>query len=204
MLEAPNNRLMLTGPSPAVGKSFISTNLAAICAQGGQKVLLIDGDLRKGHIHRSFGGHSDAGLSDYLVGDITLEQLIRHTEQDGLDYVARGTAPPNPSELLMSQRFNNFLQQVGEHYDLVIIDTPPTLAVTDAAVVGKQVGATLMITRFRENNPKEVERALQQLEAGGVVVKGCILNAIERSASSYYGYGYGYGYYQYAYKSEEK
>lgn len=204
MLEAPNNRLMLTGPSPAVGKSFISTNLAAICAQGGQRVLLIDGDLRKGHIHRSFAGYSEVGLSDYLVGDTTLEQLIRKTDQEGLDYVARGTAPPNPSELLMSQRFNKFLQQVGEQYDLVIVDTPPTLAVTDAAIVGKQVGASLMITRFRENNPKEIERALQQLESAGVVVKGCILNAIERSASSYYGYGYGYGYYHYAYKSEDK
>ncbi|MDP2283870.1 MAG: tyrosine-protein kinase, partial [Pseudohongiella sp.] len=75
---------------------------------------------------------------------------------------------------------------------------------TDAAIVGKHVGATLMITRFRENNPKEIERALQQLESAGVVVKGCILNAIERSASSYYGYGYGYGYYHYAYKSDDK
>ena len=75
---------------------------------------------------------------------------------------------------------------------------------TDAAVVGKQVGATLMIARFRENNPKEIERALQQLESAGVPVKGSILNAIERSASSYYGYGYGYGYYHYAYKSEDK
>ena len=74
---------------------------------------------------------------------------------------------------------------------------------TDAAVVGKQSGASLMITRFRENNPKEIERALQQLESAGVVVKGSILNAIERSASSYYGYGYGYGYYHYAYKSDE-
>ena len=204
MLEAPNNRLMLTSPSPAVGKSFISTNLAAICAQAGQKVLLIDADLRKGHIHRSFAGQSEGGLSDYLVGDITLRQLIRQTEQDGLDYVARGTAPPNPSELLMTQRFNQFLEQVGEQYDLVIIDTPPALAVTDAAIVGKHMGATLMITRFRENNPKEIERALQQLESAGVVVKGCILNAIERSASSYYGYGYGYGYYHYAYKSDDK
>lgn len=204
MLEAPNNRLMLTGPSPAVGKSFISINLAAICAQGGQRVLLIDSDLRKGHIHRSFGGQSDEGLSDYLVGNMTLKQLIRHTEQESLDYVARGTAPPNPSELLMSQRFNQFVQLVSEQYDLVIIDTPPALAVTDAAVVGKQVGTTLMITRFRENNPKEVERALQQLESAGVVVKGSILNAIERSASSYYGYGYGYDYYHYSYKSEER
>ena len=105
MLEASNNRLMLTGPSPAVGKSFISTNLAVLCAQGGQRVLLIDADLRKGHIHRSFAGHSENGLSDYLVGKITLEQMIRETEQEGLEYVSRGTAPPNPSELLMTRRY---------------------------------------------------------------------------------------------------
>jgi len=148
MLEASNNRLMLTGPSPAVGKSFISTNLAVLCAQGGQRVLLIDADLRKGHIHRSFAGHSENGLSDYLVGKITLEQMIRETEQEGLEYVARGTAPPNPSELLMTRRFNELLAKVGEQYDLVIIDTPPALAVTQAAVVGKQSGASLMSYAF--------------------------------------------------------
>src|SRR5690606_30807772 len=148
MLESQNNLLMLTGPSPAVGKSFISTNLAAICAQGGQRVLLVDADMRKGHIHRSFGGDSEQGLSDYLVGDVSLQQLIRPSELDGLSYVARGTAPPNPSELLMTRKFTEFLDTVGEQYDLVIIDTPPALAVTDAAVVGAQAGATLMITRF--------------------------------------------------------
>jgi len=201
MLEAGNNRLMLTGPSPAVGKSFISTNLAAICAQGGQRVLLIDADLRKGHIHKSFDDNNQGGLSDYLVGDATLETVLRQTEQEGLDYVPRGTAPPNPSELLMTQRFRDFLDIASERYDLVIIDTPPALAVTDAAIVGKQAGTSLMITRFRENAPREIERAIQQLESAGVTVKGSILNAIERSASAYYGYTYGY--YNYAYKTEE-
>lgn len=204
MLESGNKRLMLTGPSPAVGKSFISVNLAAICAQSGQNVLLIDADLRKGHIHRSFKGQSAQGLSDYLVGDCALDKVIRSTEQSGLDYIARGTAPPNPSELLMTQRFAKFLDSVESKYDLVIIDTPPALAVTDAAVVGKQVGTTLMITRFRENPVNEIERSLEQLENAGVVVKGSILNAIERTASSYYGYGYGYGYYHYSYKTENE
>lgn len=201
MLEAPNNRLMLTGPSPAVGKSFVSTNLAAICGQAGQRVLLIDADMRKGHIHRAFGDANEPGLSDYLVGDAELSSVIRNSDIEGLSYVSRGTAPPNPSELLMSKRFASFLDVVGEQYDLVIIDTPPALAVTDAAIVGKLVGTTLLITRFRANAPKEIERAMQTLEGAGVVVKGSILNAIERSASSYYGYGYGY--YNYSYKTEK-
>lgn len=204
MLEADNKRLMLTGPSPAVGKSFISTNLAAICAQSGQKVLLIDADLRKGHIHRSFKGESAQGLSDYLVGDSSLNEVVRHTELSHLDYIARGTAPPNPSELLMTQRFSKFLDEIEMEYDLIIIDTPPALAVTDAAIVGKLSGTTLMITRFRENPVNEIERSLEQLENAGVKVKGSILNAIERTASSYYGYGYGYGYYHYAYKSDSE
>lgn len=202
MLEKNDNRLMLTGPSPAVGKSFVSTNLAAICAQSGQRVLLIDADLRKGHIHRSFKGESSQGLSDFLVGDCNIESLIRQTDQKNLDYIARGTAPPNPSELLMTKRFSDLLDKVEDLYDLVIIDTPPALAVTDAAIVGKLVGTTLMITRFRENTISEIDRSVEQLENSGVAVRGSILNAIERTASTYYGYGYGYGYYQYNYKSD--
>ena len=200
MLEAPNNRLMLTGPSPAVGKSFVSTNLAAICAQGGQKVLLIDADMRKGLIHRYFDGQGEQGVSDYLVNKIPLDKLVRRTEQKGLHYVSRGTSPPNPSELLMSRRFSSFLEEMSEQYDLVIIDTPPVLAVTDAAVVGRQVGTTLMIARFRENHTNEVERSKQQLEGAGVTVKGCILNAVGQIASTYYGYGH----YNYAYKMEKR
>ena len=203
MSEAPNNRLMLTGPSPAVGKSFISTNLSTICAQSGQKILLIDADMRKGRIHEAFAGLSKIGLSEYLVGDATLEEVIRETQQEGLSYIARGIAPPNPSELLMSNKFEQFLNLVGEQFDLVIIDTPPVLAVTDAVLVGKKVGITLMITRFRANNPKEIDRSLQHLETAGINVRGCILNAIEKTASSYYGYGYS-GYYNYAYESDRE
>ena len=201
MSEAPNNRLMLTGPSPAVGKSFVSTNLAAVCAQSGQKILLIDADMRKGRIHAAFSAQSKTGLSEHLVGDVSLDDIIRETPQEGLSYIARGIAPPNPSELLMSNKFEEFLSAVSEKFDLVIIDTPPVLAVTDAVLVGKKVGITLMITRFRENNSKEIDRSLQHLETAGINVRGCILNAIERSATSYYGYGYGY--YNYAYLSEK-
>src|SRR5690606_20077006 len=104
----------------------------------------------------SFAGYADAGLSDYLASQVGLNDIIRETEQTGLSYVARGTAPPNPSALLMTRRFTEFLETVGEQFDLVIIDTPPALAVTDAAIVGKQTGTTLMITRFRENPPKEI------------------------------------------------
>jgi tyrosine-protein kinase Etk/Wzc len=202
MLEAPNNRLMLAGASPAVGKSFVSTNLAALCAQSGQKVLLIDADLRKGHIHRVFKDKNVKGLSDFLADKLDLESAIRKTEQPGLDYIARGSISPNPSELLMSERFTDFLAEVSKRYELVIIDTPPALAVTDAAIVGKQVGTTLLVVRFRTNSPKEVARTMQQFESGGVLVKGAVLNAIERTATAYYGYGYGYGYYHYAYKSD--
>lgn len=201
MVEAPDNRLMLAGPSMAVGKSFVSTNLAAICAQSGQRVLLIDADLRKGYIHRMFGDWDDTGLSDYLVSHITMEQLIRETSVPGLFYAARGTPPPNPSDLLTTRGFRDLLDEVSGQFDLVIIDTPPTLAVADAAIVGKLCGTALMITRFRVSQTKEIERAIDQLDTAGVPIKGVVMNAIEKTASTYYGYGYGY--YGYAYKSDK-
>ncbi|MGM0927690.1 MAG: polysaccharide biosynthesis tyrosine autokinase [Pseudomonadota bacterium] len=196
MLEAGNNRLVITGASPGIGKSFVSTNLAAVCAQAGQRVLVVDADMRKGHIHNAFGGRSKNGLSELLTGKLNLEQAIRETSIEGLNYLARGESPPNPSELLMHQRFSDFLAAASERYDLVIIDTPPILAVTDPAIVGRQCGTTLMVARFQQNPVKEIQVAARRLESAGVSVRGAILNAMERKAATEYGYGY----YQYSYK----
>lgn len=199
MMESSSNTLMITGPSPGIGKSFVAANLAAVCAQAGQRVLVVDADMRKGHMHSIFDDRSECGLSDYLAGKKTLEDIIRPVSAlDSLSYVARGIAPPNPSELLMSARFQEFLAAVSERYDLVIIDSPPILAVTDAAVIGKHVGTTLLVTRFEINAPKEVEVSIKRLAASGVAVKGGILNAIERRAAG--AYGDNYGYYNYSYK----
>ncbi len=192
MLEATNNRLMITGPTPGIGKSFIAINLGAICAQAGKKVLLVDADLRKGYLHHAFGGKSEGGLSEILSGKMDITQNLRPTSQPGLDYVARGLSPPNPSELLMNRTFSDFLEVLSKKYDLIILDTPPVISVTDAAVVGAQCGTTLMVARFQHNPIKEMQIAMRRLETAGVVVKGAILNAMEKKAATYYGYGYGF------------
>ncbi|WP_323751974.1 polysaccharide biosynthesis tyrosine autokinase [Marinobacter sp.] len=199
MMEGSDNRLVITGPSPSIGKSFTSTNLAAICAQAGQKVVVVDGDMRKGHVHQELGQDSKDGLSDVLSGKLEFEQAVRVSELEGLSWVSRGSAPPNPSELLMQARFTEFTNYLSQQFDLVIIDTPPILAVTDAAIIGKQCGTTLMVVRFGVTTPKEVQIAETRLANGGVPIKGVILNAMEKKAATSYGY---YGYYNYSYKSE--
>ncbi|RKR06047.1 tyrosine-protein kinase Etk/Wzc [Kushneria sinocarnis] len=193
MMEAPDSRLMITGPSPGVGKSFITANLGVVCAQAGQRVLMIDADMRKGHLHQMFDGKSSSGLSDILLRKDGPENIIRQTSVENLDYVARGTVPPNPAELLMNARFGEFLEWADRHYDLVIMDTPPILAVTDAAIVGKQAGTSLMVARYGVNPPRELEHVMRRFQTSGVEIKGCILNAIEQHAASRYSnYYYAY------------
>ncbi|MFC3285503.1 polysaccharide biosynthesis tyrosine autokinase [Litchfieldella rifensis] len=194
MLEAKNNLIMVTGSSPGAGKSFVTINLGVTCAQAGQKVLIIDADMRKGQVHNAFAESSKGGLSELLAGKVEWQEVIRPTKVPGLFYISRGEAPPNPSELLVHESFNRFLDGFSPEYDLVIIDTPPALAVTDAAIVGKRVGTTLIVARFRMNTPREISAALRRLETAGVTVKGCILNAMENKAAV------GYGYHHYAYK----
>lgn len=197
MLEADNNHLAIVGPSPGVGKSFVTANLGAVCAMSGQKVLLIDADMRKGHMHTMFGAKSGPGLSDVLARRESLDAAILSTDVDGLSFLARGNAPPNPSELLMQEAFSELLESAGDTFDLVLIDTPPVLAVTDAAIVSALCGTSLMVARFQQNTAKEVQAAVRRLENSGGSVRGIILNAMERKASAYYGY---YGYYNYTYK----
>ncbi|MBT0024650.1 polysaccharide biosynthesis tyrosine autokinase [Vibrio alginolyticus] len=200
MMEAKNNVLMISGPAPSIGKTFVSTNFAAVAAKTGQKVLLIDADMRKGYLQQCFGIRWDNGLSDYLSGKTSLSNIIKSTSIDNLDVVTRGQVPPNPSELLMHPRFKSFVDEMSAQYDLVIIDTPPVLAVTDPSIVGALAGTTLMVARFDQTTLKEIEVAQGRFEQSGVEVKGVILNAVEKKASN--SYGYGYGYYNYAYKSE--
>ena len=199
MMDGSDNRLVITSPSPDAGKSFLSANLAAVCAQAGQRVVVVDGDMRKGHLQESFKQTAAGGLSDVLSGQMEAAQAVRSGNLDNLSWVSRGNAPPNPSELLMQPRFTEFLDYLSSKFDLVIIDTPPILAVTDAAIIGKQVGTTLMVVRFNVNTPKEVDIARTRLASAGVPLKGTILNAMEKKAATSYGY---YGYYNYAYKSD--
>ncbi|ELH7810434.1 polysaccharide biosynthesis tyrosine autokinase [Vibrio harveyi] len=198
MMEAKNNVLMISGPAPSIGKTFVSTNFAAVAAKTGQKVLLVDADMRKGYLQQCFGLTADNGLSDFLSGKISQDMVIKPTKVENLDVITRGQVPPNPSELLMHPRFVEFVEKASQEYDLVIIDTPPVLAVTDPSIVGAIAGTTLMVARFDQTTSKELEVARSRFEQSGVEVKGVILNAIEKKAAS----SYGYGYYNYAYKSE--
>ena len=202
MLEAKNNILMISGPAPGIGKSFISTNFAAVAAKTGQKVLLIDADMRKGYLQQSFGVKWDNGLSDVLSSKQDFAQSIKATPVENLDILTRGQVPPNPSELLMHPRFAELIEWASKEYDLVIVDTPPVLAVTDPSIVGAFAGTTLMVARYAQNTVKEIEVARNRFEQSGIEVKGVIFNAIEKKASS--SYGYGYGYYNYAYSSDKK
>ncbi len=201
MMEARNNVLMISGASPNAGKTFISTNLAAIIAQTGKSVLFIDTDMRKGYVHKHFNSSNENGLSDVLVGKTSPSDAVRKLTDAGFDFIARGMVPPNPAELLMHHRFDSLIKWASANYDLVIIDTPPILAVTDAAIIGNYAGTTLLVARFEENTAKEIEVSIKRFENSGVTVKGCILNGAMKKASNYYGYGYSHYGYQYNEKS---
>jgi len=196
MLEARNNILMITSPTPGVGKSFVCGNLAVIIAQTGKKVLLIDADMRKGYLHKSFGLSPSHGLSDALANRLSNREVINATSVPNLDLIACGFAAPNPSELLMHDNFNKLLRELAPDYDLVIIDTPPIMAVTDASLVGRQAGTTLLVARFGQSSVKEIETSKRRLGQNGVLIKGAIFNATIRKASTadYDCAAYGYDY----------
>ncbi|MDB6142643.1 MAG: protein-tyrosine kinase [Pseudomonas sp.] len=196
MLEARNNVLMISSPTPASGKSFVSSNLAVIIAQTGKRVLLIDADMRKGYLHKIFGLQPKHGLSDTLAARLTSKEVINATEVANLDLISCGFAAPNPSELLMHDNFNKLISDLAPLYDLVIVDTPPILAVTDATLVGRQAGTCLLVTRFGLSTVKEIEACKRRLGQNGVVIKGAIFNGVLRKASTaaYDCAAYGYDY----------
>lgn len=192
LLESKNNIVTITGPIAGVGKSFVSVNLACVLAQSDKKVLLIDADLRKGTLERYMNCHSNAGLSDCLSGELSIEKAIKPGPLKTLDFISRGSTPPNPSELLMQPKLKELLDWAKSHYDWVIIDTPPILAVTDAALLATFSGPTLLVGKFGMTRIKEIEIARQRFEQSNIKINGFILNQMQKKISSYYYNNYYY------------
>lgn len=193
LANAKNNLIMIAGPAPEVGKSFVSVNLATILAQSNKRVLLIDADLRRGYLNKYFNVEIKPGLSEYLSDQASFESIIHHSEVTGLDMITRGKSPTNPSEMLGSAKFKAFLDEIMPLYDHILIDTPPVLAVTDGIIISQYAGVNLIIARHNKTQMKELELTVSRFEQAGVKVNGFILNDIER-ASGGYGYNYAYNY----------
>jgi tyrosine-protein kinase Etk/Wzc len=181
MKDASNNVVAITGPGPGGGKSFIAVNLAWVLADSGRRVLLVDANLRGGWLHRCFGAERGPGLAELIRGSADLDEAIRPVPGQRLSLLPTGELPHNPAELLMSDRFTSLVTWMSAEYDLVIIDTPPILAVTDAALVGRHAGVNLMVVRAGAHPMREVSAAVQRLELNGVPVKGVIFNGVPRS-----------------------
>jgi tyrosine-protein kinase Etk/Wzc len=194
LASAKNNIIMIAGPAPEVGKSFISTNLATIFAQSDKNVLLIDADMRRGYMHKYFDVDIKPGLSEFLSNQAELSQVIHQTEVNGLDVITRGKSPTNPSEMLGSQKFKALLDELSQQYDHIIIDTPPILAVTDGIIISQYAGVNLLIARYSKSQMKELELSLNRFEQAGVKVNGFILNDIQRTSGAGYSYNYAYAY----------
>lgn len=200
LLESANNVILITGPTPGVGKSFLTVNLGAVLASAGKRVLIIDADLRKGRLNKHFDKDSKEGLADIIANGHPIEQVIRKTYVDQLDIICTGSVPPNPSELLAHERFPMVIEKLSALYDYVIIDSPPVLLVTDAVIIGQLAGATMLVVKAGVNTVREIEQSSKRLEMAGVNLRGVVFNDMPISKNRY-GYGDYYGYaYTYAYK----
>jgi tyrosine-protein kinase Etk/Wzc len=179
LLEATSNIVTVGGPAPNVGKSFVTVNLAHLLGEAGKRVLVVDADMRRGHLHRYYAGERAPGLSDVIAGAASLADAVRETASHNVHFLATGAIPPNPSELLASERFARTLAQLSAGYDLVLLDTPPILAVTDAAILGRLAGVNLLVLRAGRHPLREITAALRALGRGGVRVHGFVLNGVQ-------------------------
>lgn len=199
LLDARHNSLLITGSSPALGKSFISKNLGVVLAQTEKRIVIVDADLRRGHIHKGFGLPREIGISEYVAGHASLADIVKPTAVPNLSIITTGRIPPNPSELLMHLRFEALLTELGRLFDTVIIDAPPILAVSDAAIIGRHAGATLIVARAGKHPIRELDQAVKRLNHSGVAVKGFVFNDLDTDRQRYR-YGYKGYVYRYSYK----
>lgn len=186
--------ILITGESPGVGKSFVSANLTEVFSQLDKKVLIIDADMRLGELHRMFDMTPDNGLGDYLAQHIELARVIHPTSIDNIDFMPRGQHPKNPSSLLSGDKFEQMMTELNEHYDYIVIDSPPILAASDAMVMSHYADRVLMVTRYDQSVEGQVAYAIKQMHKAGIQVDGIVLNDVQQGLMSKYSYHYSYAY----------
>jgi tyrosine-protein kinase Etk/Wzc len=171
-----NNIVMLAGPTRHLGKSFVTANFAAVMAASGKRVLLIDADLRNGHLHRYFGVNRELGLSKAITGALPVDEVIHRGVMENLDFIPTGALPPNRSEFLLHLNFGELLERVGANYDLVLLDPPPILAVADALIIGAHAGAVFIVTRSNVTTELEINESIKRLNHAGISPQGVLFN----------------------------
>ena len=196
-IDHPIKTLALTSVNASEGKSTVTDNLAIVWAQTGQKVLLVDADLRRSTLHRTFNLDNREGLTTILTSrahTIDLNTIIQPSGIDNLSLLPSGPTPPNPAELLSSQRMKDFLKAARERYDMVIVDVPPMLVVTDTQVISRNLDAVVLVVKQGQTQKLGAKRAVELLKMAHANLLGYVMNDVVSDGSAGYGYGYGYGY----------
>lgn len=198
-LDAKNNIVLTTGPTPGLGKSFVCANLATVLGAAGKKILLIDADLRKGYLHQHYGVQRHPGLSELTVDTASVEQVLRKNVTENVDFISTGNLPDNPSKILSHSRLGELLQSLAAAYDYVIIDTPPILAVADPLSIAPYAGSVFVTARAGVTTIGEMKEAIKRLKHAGIQSKGVLLNDFKVSSGRYGSKYSNYRYMQYKY-----
>lgn len=185
---------VVTSSLPSEGKTTTAVNLALVLAEGGERVVLVEADLRRPKVSEYLRLEQNVGLTTVLVGRVGLTDALQPTSHPNLTVLASGTTPPNPAELLKSKAMSALLAELREQFDIVLIDSPPLLPVTDGALIAAQADGALLVVRHGKTTVDQVTAAQDRLESVGAHTAGIILSMVKVSASDAYGYGYGYGY----------
>ena len=200
----PFRTLTLVSAVPKEGKTTTAANLATSFAQIGQKVLMVDADLHRGGLHRFFGLQAGRGLTEILSGQTQMASVVQHTPIAGLDFIGTGAFTDNPAELVLRPAMRSFLAEASQQYDLVILDAPPVLAVSETAVIASQTDGALLVVWSGRTSRKLVLVAIRQLLSRGANLLGCVLNNLDLTQMGNYGASSYYHYYGYDYRYEEE
>ncbi|MBS4204796.1 CpsD/CapB family tyrosine-protein kinase [Lederbergia citrea] len=180
--------LMVTSSGPGEGKSTTAANIAIVFAQQGKSVLLVDADMRKPTVHYTFSMNNAYGLTNVLTRQMRINEAAKVSNLEGLDVLTSGPIPPNPAELLSSNAMKQFFEEAGVQYDLVIFDTPPILAVTDAQVLANQCDGTILVVSSGKADVENVKKTKELLEAANAKTLGVVLNNKKMANNDYYYY----------------